>query len=106
MIEFREPSWLINEVFQLMERYHVSHCIHDMAPLQVDFRVTASPVYLRLHGGPDHGGDYSVAELETLAERIDDWHSQGLDVFVYFNNDNNCYAIRNAQELKNLLHLD
>ena len=106
VIEFRDPSWLIDEVFQLMERYHVSHCIHDMAPLQVDFRVTASPVYLRLHGGPDHGGDYSVAELETLAERIDDWHSQGLDVFVYFNNDNNCYAIRNAQELKNLLHLD
>jgi uncharacterized protein YecE (DUF72 family) len=32
VIEFRDPSWLIDEVFQLMERYHVSHCIHDMTP--------------------------------------------------------------------------
>jgi len=106
VIEFRDPSWLIDEVFRLMERYHVSHCIHDMAPLQVPFRVTASPVYLRLHGGPDHGGDYQTAALETLANRIDDWRRQGLDVFVYFNNDSNGYAISNAQELKNMLHLD
>lgn len=104
VIEFRDPSWLIDEVFQLMERYRVSHCIHDLAPLQVPFRVTASPVYLRLHGGTDHGGDYQTATLETLAERIDEWQRQGLDVFVYFNNDVNGYAISNAQALKNMLH--
>jgi uncharacterized protein YecE (DUF72 family) len=106
VIEFRDPSWLIDEVFQLMERYHVSHCIHDMAPLQVSFRVTASPVYLRLHGGPDYSGSYSHTELERLADRIKEWHHQGLDVFVYFNNDNNGFAIRNALALKDMLHQD
>jgi uncharacterized protein YecE (DUF72 family) len=106
VIEFRDPSWLIDEVFQLMERYHVSHCIHDMTPLQVPFRVTASPVYLRLHGGPDYSGSYSQTELERLADRIKEWHHQGLDVFVYFNNDNNGFAISNAQALKDMLHQD
>jgi len=106
VIEFRDPSWLIDEVFQLMERYHVSHCIHDMAPLQVPCRVTANPVYIRLHGDPAHGGDYQPATLAAWARRIDDWRCQGRDVFVYFNNDINGCAISNALELKNLLHLD
>jgi uncharacterized protein YecE (DUF72 family) len=106
VIEFRDPSWLIDEVFQLMERYRVSHCMHDMAPLQVPCRVTADPVYIRLHGDPAHGGDYQPATLDTWARRIDDWQHQGLDIFVYFNNDSNGYAINNARELKNILHID
>jgi len=103
VIEFRDPSWLIEEVFQLMERYQVSHCIHDMAPLQVPCRVTANPVYIRLHGDLSHGGDYQPATLDTWARRIDDWQHQGLAVFVYFNNDINGHAPVNATMLKSLL---
>jgi uncharacterized protein YecE (DUF72 family) len=103
VIEFRDPSWLIDEAFQLMERYRVSHCLHDMAPLEVPCRVTADPVYVRLHGDPAHGGDYQPATLDIWARRIDDWQHQGLDVFIYFNNDINGYALANATMLKNLL---
>ncbi|MBW2467476.1 MAG: DUF72 domain-containing protein [Deltaproteobacteria bacterium] len=105
VVEFRDPSWLVDETFSLMENYRVSHCLHDMKPLQVPFRITSSPVYIRLHGGPDHGGNYSAMELEGLAGRIQEWHGQGFDVFVYFNNDINGFALKNAQELKKLLHI-
>jgi uncharacterized protein YecE (DUF72 family) len=103
VIEFRDASWLINDVFQLMERHHVAHCIHDMHPLQVPLRITAPPVYVRLHGDPASGGDYQHAALEAWARRIDDWRSQRLDVFVYFNNDIGGYALENARTLRKLL---
>ncbi|MBN1247390.1 MAG: DUF72 domain-containing protein [Anaerolineae bacterium] len=103
VVEFRDASWLIEGVFRLMERYHVAHCIHDMHPLQVPLRITAPPVYVRFHGDPTHGGDYQEAERETWARRIDGWRAQGLDVFVYFNNDVAGYALKNARTLKRLL---
>ncbi len=56
-----------------MERHGVAHCIHDMYLLQVPLRITASPVYVRFHGDPAHGGDYQEAKLEIWAKRIDDW---------------------------------
>jgi len=78
VVEFRDASWLVDEVFEVMERYGVAHCIHDMRPLSIPARVTAAPVYIRLHGDPAHGGDYQAASLEMWAKRITEWHRQGL----------------------------
>jgi len=103
VVEFRDASWLIEGAFQLMERYQVAHCIHDMRPLQVPIRITASPVYIRFHGDPNHGGDYPLAALETWARRIHDWHHHGLRVFAYFNNDVGGYALEDAKALKRLI---
>ena len=102
-IEFRDPSWLVEEVFRLMEQFGVAHCIHDMPPLEVPERVTASQVYLRFHGDRDHSGDYPTPVLEVWARRIIDWQAQGLDVYAYFNNDPGGNALRNASTLKGLL---
>jgi uncharacterized protein YecE (DUF72 family) len=103
VIEFRDQSWLTEEVFHLMERYGVAHCIHDMHPLQVPCRVTAHTVYLRFHGDMEHRGDYSSAALATWAERIERWRRGGHDVFAYFNNDVFGYAIKNALALKGMV---
>ena len=103
VIEFRDPSWLTEEVFQRMERYRVAHCIHDMFPLKIPARVTAPTVYLRFHGSLTHGGDYPPAVLKAWARRLADWHNEKLDVFVYFNNDIEGYAVKDAKILKQLL---
>jgi uncharacterized protein YecE (DUF72 family) len=103
VVEFRDQSWLMEEVFHMMEQYGVAHCIHDMHPLQVPCRVTARTVYIRFHGDMEHGGDYSPAALATWAERIEDWRTRGHDVFVYFNNDIFGYAVKNALALKRML---
>jgi uncharacterized protein YecE (DUF72 family) len=105
VVEFRDQSWLDEEVFRLLERHGVSHCIHDMYPLTVPQRVTAPPVYVRLHGDMEHYGDYSPATLETWARRIDDWGSEKLNVYVYFNNDIGGYAIKNALTLRSWLQM-
>jgi uncharacterized protein YecE (DUF72 family) len=103
VVEFRDASWLIEDIFQLMERYQVAHCLHDMSPLHVPLRLTAPLVYIRFHGHPTYSGDYSDHTLQTWAERLTTWHSEHPDIFVYFNNDVGGYALKNARTLKRLV---
>ena len=103
VVEFRDQSWVDEAVFAAMERQGVSHCIHDMRGLDIPRRVTSSPVYVRFHGAASQGGDYPRSELEAWAGQIHGWRSQGLDVFVYFNNDWEGYALQNAWTLRELV---
>ena len=52
--------------------------------------------------GPDHhhlyAGFYSDDDLAWWTDRIQEWHTASTDVFVYFNNDGNAYAVRNARD--------
>ena len=102
-MEFRNPTWLTEEVFALLERFGVALCIHDMSPLQVPLRITAKFVYLRFHGDVDHTGDYPLETLALWAERMKAWQRNGLAVFAYFNNDASGMAVRNALTVKQLL---
>lgn len=104
VVEFRDASWLVEDVFRLMERYRVAHCIHDMHPLQVPIRHTAPLAYVRFHGDIHHAGNYPRATLKTWAKRIADWQRAKMDVFVYFNNDIGGYALENATMLRRLLN--
>lgn len=97
-VEFRNPSWLRDEVYEILERHHAALCIHDM--IQDHPRVlTAGWTYLRFHG--DHyAGTYSAQKLSAEAKWIKQQLASRLDVFAYFNNDAQGYAVRNAADLK------
>lgn len=100
-MEFRDPSWLCEEVFQLLEKHGVALCIHDMLP-EHPRRITSHWVYLRFHG--DHyQGSYSPQFLTAEARRIQSYLQEGLDVYAYFNNDQQGYAVQNAVDLKRYL---
>ncbi len=103
VVEFRDSSWLVEDVFRLMNEHRVAHCIHDMEPLAIPLRVTAQPVYVRFHGDSKHGGKYNEEALSTWAKRIKNWLADGLTVFAYFNNDIGGYAIQDAKRLKELV---
>ncbi len=100
--EFRDPSWLCEEVFSLLEKYDAALCLHDLIEDHPQ-RITTDWVYLRFHGGADYSGNYESAQLEAVVERIRDYLGEGLDVFAFFNNDVAGNAPRNAAELKALL---
>jgi uncharacterized protein YecE (DUF72 family) len=42
-------------------------------------------------------------ESEETTDWIGEWHSQGRDVFAYFNNDGYGHAVRNALRLRELV---
>ena len=105
-IEFRHDSWIDDAVFAMLEHHRAAYCVMSGARLPCVLRATTSFVYVRLHGpDPDslYGGSYSDGDLYWWADRIQDWTGNGLDVFVYFNNDGHGNAVRNAATLRSLL---
>ena len=104
-MEFRNPTWHEEGVFNLLEGYGAAYCVMSGAHLPCILRATAGFVYVRLHG-PDpfrlYSGSYTDDDLCWWAERIREWVAMERDVFVYFNNDGGGNAVRNAVTLKRL----
>ena len=68
--------------------------------------LTADFAYIRLHGpSGTYQGNYTPGLLRSWANRIQQWQNQLADIFVYFNNDQGGYAIKNAKSLEQLLRL-
>ncbi len=96
--EFRDPSWLCEEVFDVLREHNAALCIHDMLA-DHPYAVTTNWVYLRFHG--DHyAGSYSHQFLSARARRIVQHLANGQDVYAYFNNDAQGHAAQNALALQ------
>lgn len=102
--EFRDPTWFRQEVYDLLKRFNCALCIYHLAGYQSPVELTADFVYLRLHGpGGKYQGSYSDKILQDWAARCKQWMKKGMDVFVYFDNDQDGYAAANALRLKELV---
>jgi uncharacterized protein YecE (DUF72 family) len=103
--EFRHPTWYAGDVYDLLRRHDVALVIPD-GP-KYPFRtldVTTDWTFVRFHhGSRGRGGNYSEREIEEWAERIDGWRSDRLDVYAYYNNDWEGYAVKNGLRLKKRL---
>ena len=97
-VEFRDPSWLCEEIFDVLRAHNAALCIHDMID-DHPREITADWVYFRYHG-PGPWGKYSPQALSGQARRIEELLRQGLDVYAYFNNDAHGYAVENAEALR------
>jgi uncharacterized protein YecE (DUF72 family) len=100
-VEFRHPSWHVEDVFAILEHHSAAYCVMSGARLPCILRLTAPFAYVRLHGPADHlyGGSYSDNDLFWWADRIREWAALGADTFAYFNNDGDANAVRNARTL-------
>ncbi|GAB3505064.1 DUF72 domain-containing protein [Spirosoma knui] len=104
-VEFRHLSWHTEAIFELLQQYRVAYCMMSGANLPCIYRVTAPVIYIRMHGPesqPLYHGSYSDAELSEWAEHIRSWNAIGKDIYVYFNNDIDGHAIRNALTLRSM----
>jgi uncharacterized protein YecE (DUF72 family) len=102
VVEFRHDSWWNETVYDAFRKAGTIFCSCSGPRLPQKLVRTADDVYLRLHG-PKHWyrHDYSKNELSKWVERI---HASGAKrVWVYFNNDYEARAPRNAAVMKRLL---
>jgi uncharacterized protein YecE (DUF72 family) len=105
-VEFRHPSWHVEDVFALLERRGAAYCVMSGARLPCILRATAPFVYVRMHGpDPEHlyAGSYPESDLRWWADRIREWSGAGRDVYAYFNNDGHGHAVRDAEGLRRLV---
>jgi uncharacterized protein YecE (DUF72 family) len=102
--EFRHPSWFVPEVYGLLRSRGVALVIGDHPHRRFQtYELTADWTFIRFHSGRrGRRGNYSESELEEWASRIDAWRRE-VDVFAYFNNDWEGFAVRNGLWLKERL---
>jgi uncharacterized protein YecE (DUF72 family) len=104
-IEFRHPSWFDEAVYEVLREHGVALVIGDRPEVQA-FQAhvfTAPWTFVRFHyGSRGRRGNYSERELEEWARRLEQWSSE-VEIFAYFNNDWEVFAVRNALWLKRRL---
>ena len=102
--EFRDETWFADGVYALLREHGVALVIgdHPQRPFQTH-ELTAAWTFVRFHYGQrGRNGNYSERELDDWARRIEGWR-ESVDVYAYFNNDWEGYAIRNGLWLKERL---
>jgi uncharacterized protein YecE (DUF72 family) len=88
-VEIRHPSFMHEEFVALLRQHGIGLVVADTAGKWPKlFHVTADFVYVRLHGDVKiYTSGYSGRALAGWARRIRAWAQDGLDVYVYFDND-------------------
>jgi uncharacterized protein YecE (DUF72 family) len=103
--EFRHPSWFVEPVYELLRAHDAALVIGDRPEVK-EFQaheLTTDWTFVRFHyGSRGRRGNYSESELEEWARRFEEWN-RDVDVFAYFNNDWEVFAVRNALWLKRRL---
>jgi len=102
VVEFRDPTWYVTDVFEALEKHGVSLCLHDMEGSETGLRRVGPVVYLRFHGPAKYRGRYPETRLEAAAA----WCAESLlaaaPVYAYFNNDIGGHAPRDAVRFREL----
>ena len=104
-LEFRSPTFATSEATDVLRHHDVACVLADTAGRwpRVD-RVTSDFAYVRLHGDKElYASGYTDASLRDWADKCRAWTADGLDVFVYFDNDIKGYAPHDAMRLIALL---
>jgi uncharacterized protein YecE (DUF72 family) len=101
-IEVRHPSWLNSKFLGQLRDRNTAFCISDTVGRYLyQEEITADFAYIRLHGSRRlYASEYTGGELEIWAKKVVAW---GCETFVYFDNDFEGYAVKNARQLMHLL---
>jgi uncharacterized protein YecE (DUF72 family) len=102
--EFRHESWFTGDVYAILREHGAALVIGDSPKWPFQAReLTADWTLIRLHhGARGRRGNYSETEIGEWARRIAQWRRRA-EAFVYFNNDWEGFAVRNALSLKRRL---
>lgn len=120
-VEFRNDSWIRDEVFEFLRDRGLGYCSVDephlrgLVPPVVE--LTSDAGYVRLHGRNAKnwwgrgGGDrydylYSSQELAEWGDKIRELEKRAKKVYVFFNNCHAGQAAKNAELMQQMLGLE
>jgi uncharacterized protein YecE (DUF72 family) len=92
--EFRHASWLVEDVYRLLERLNISLCVAESEKLEVPEVITADFVYYRLRKP-----EYTAEDIESIAGRAQGLLGQGKDLFLMFKHEETPDGALHAEEV-------
>ena len=92
--EFRNKSWLVDDVYRLFEKHGIALCLAESDKFEVPEVVTAGFVYVRLRKE-----DYSSEERAEVADRVRGMLAGDRDVYVFFKHEDTPAGAVYAEEL-------
>lgn len=102
VVEFRHRSWWRRSVYEKLARRGIAFCAVSAPRLPELIPPGQRLLYVRLSGRTRwYRHDYSREELTSWVERI--LASGAEEAWVYFNNDRDGFAVKNALTLRRLL---
>jgi uncharacterized protein YecE (DUF72 family) len=102
VFEFRHASWFTDEIYRLLSDHGAALCIADSPQYPRHEIATTTFVYFRFHGRSKlFASNYTKTDQE--AEKIRRYLNEGQDVYAYFNNDAQGYAVANARMLTTMI---
>jgi uncharacterized protein YecE (DUF72 family) len=106
-LEVRHDTFAVDAAVGLAREHDIALVIADTAGKWPMFdAVTSDFVYVRLHGADElYTSGYTDDALDQWAARVSGWLDQGLDCFVYFDNDAKVRAPYDAMGLIDRLRL-
>ena len=97
-VEFQDPSWHADEVFDLLRSHSVALCATDVDEREPpDLRLTGHSVYLRLRRT-----QYADVELQAWGERINAFRDAGTDCYAFLRHDDTGRSALAAERLLQL----
>lgn len=104
--EFRDESWYSSEIFDILHDNNMALCSADWPGFSnKPLYDIADFIYIRRHGQGAvlYGGCYSKVQLRKDRDVIREALLRKKDIYIYYNNDANGNAPRNALWLKKIL---
>ena len=99
-VEFRHATWFTDETRALLESRDAALCMADRGsrPISPLWKTTPDWTYLRFHAGTAAPEPcYGRSSLRTWAQRLADEWGRDADIWVFFNNDPEGCALRDAR---------
>jgi uncharacterized protein YecE (DUF72 family) len=102
VFEFRNEGWFKQEVYDILSKHNHALCIVSGPSGVPKVIVTTTRfAYIRFHGeGSWYNDNYSEESLRQWKTKLE--NTRVSDIYAYFNNDINAYAISNAKYFRQL----
>lgn len=103
-LEFRHRSWISDDVFEFAKKHNIVLCGVSSPIFEFMAPAGFEKVYFRFHGASRwYSYLYSLNELKKYAEAF--LKLEAKEYYIYFNNDPNAWAVKNAKELCQILQI-
>ena len=105
VIEFRDQQWYNAEIRNILKKTGSTFCSIDAPGFNLVDWTTSETGYIRLHGRNSwYGENYEHSQLMEIRQIARQMTKNGANqVFVFFNNDIDGHAAKNALDLSRLL---